>query len=77
MIVEMTRGHIRAQYDGRSITVEGEVLLGHPNFVIYADSINAWDPPYAEEEFTAEDKESVLRRLKKDLDERGLTYEIE
>ena len=53
------------------------MLLGQPNFVIYADSINAWDPPNAEEEFTAEDKESVLSRVKKDLDERGITYEIE
>jgi hypothetical protein len=80
MIKKMTPSKIHVDLVGRCVTVEGEALLpghGSPDFVIYPDSIVGWDVPHDSDDFTAEDKRLVIEELKKDLNERGITYLIE
>ncbi len=48
MIIEIARSYVRAEVDGRPVTIGGEAYLpgfGSPDFVIYKASVQRWDPP--------------------------------
>jgi len=47
-LTEISRGHLRIKKGVKSVTVYGEALLrgyGSPDFVVYQNSIEKWDPP--------------------------------
>src|SRR5690242_19738247 len=51
LIKEISRDYIRAEFDGRSVRVEGEMLvsgLGPADYVIERDSLRSWDEPNSE-----------------------------
>ena len=80
MIQQITPSKIRAQYNGKSISIEVEALLpgySSPNFVIYLNSIVGWESPDDCLEFTDEDRKVVVEGLKHDLTDRKVTFEFE
>lgn len=79
MIVETTRSHIRLRIGDRTVTVECEAYApgyGSPNFVVYKDSIAAWDSP-ERTPVTPKEKDEILEQLKADLTTKDYTFEIE
>lgn len=79
MIVELTRGHIKMTFEGRTVTLEGEALLpgyGSPDFVVYADRIVRFDPP-DDGPIDEVTRERILRQLGEELRARGTTFEID
>lgn len=77
MIVEFTRGHVRLEIDGRTVTIGGEAYLrghGSPDFVAEQDTIKTWDDGST---VTDPELEMILADLLASATERGLTFEIE
>lgn len=80
MIIEIARGHIRLQFGGRIVTIEGEAYAsgyGSPNFVAYRSSIRRWDPPYESLTIDDETKGEILIDLASRMKEKGMSIEIE
>jgi Immunity protein 74 len=76
----MTPGSIKAEYFGKSISIDCETFLpgfGSPDVVIYLSSINCWDAPHHQLIFTEEDRKKVVESLKDDLAKRDMTCEFE
>lgn len=79
-LTEMTRGHLRVKNGAKSVTVYGEALLrgyGSPDFVLYQNSIEKWDPPNDKKNVTLAEKERLLQFLKKEFSRRKMSLEIE
>lgn len=76
MITEISRGHVTLQMLGKKITIKGE-LQSTPLFVVYADSINEWDPPHQSVKIDSVTKESILTVLKESLTKRSIMMEID
>jgi len=79
MILEITRGHIRMEIEGKKITILGEAYFrgsGSPDFVVYSNSIRNWDAPDSGyiDKYT---KEKIIRELYKSMKEKNMTIEIE
>ncbi|MBU1168228.1 MAG: hypothetical protein KKD44_01550 [Proteobacteria bacterium] len=80
MIKNITRGHIEFEYEGKSITIYGEALLpgyGSPDFVIYSNMLNTWDPPYEKDNIDKEEKSKILSSVVTEMKKKGMTVEIE
>ena len=80
MIKRITPSKIIAQFEDKTITIEGEAIPpgdGSPNYIIYSNSISGWDPPHHGMEFTNADKDLVVAGLKRDLDQRNISFVIE
>ena len=79
-ITEITRGHIRLKVGDKSATLYGEALLpgyGSPDFVIYSNSMESWDPPNHDELISQSEKAELLSVVESELSERGYKVEIE
>jgi len=79
-LTEITRGHLRVMYGTRSVTIYGEAFLrghGSPDFVLYQNSIENWDPPNDQEKVTAAEKEELIQFLKGEFGRRQMVLEIE
>lgn len=79
-LVEITRGHLWVKVGGKSITIYGEAFLrgyGSPDFVLYQNSIDKWDAPNDEENFSYIDKEHIIQFLKEEFSHRKMRLEIE
>ena len=80
MIEEMTRGHIRLRVGDRTVTVGGEMLLsghGSPNYVIYLNSIRAWDVPNAHIAIDEAGQLRIIDLLREEMRKRNMSIEIE
>jgi len=80
MIVELTRAHIRMRVDDKTVTIEGEGYLpghGPPDFDVYADSIQHWDPPNADTKIDEATREKILRLLHEEMAKKHLTINIQ
>ena len=74
MITEMSRGHICLKIRNRTIKVQGEALLpieGHPNYVIYSDSIKKWDVPFESEEIDEKTRNEIIEIIKIEFKKRN------
>lgn len=79
-IVEMTRGHIVLDLNGKTVKIEGEAFLrghGSPDFVLYRNSIVSWNSPFDHVALTISDKETILAAAAECLSMRGISFEIE
>jgi hypothetical protein len=80
MITEITRGHIRLQFGNRVVTVQGEGYArgyGAPDFVVYKNSIQRWDPPYDNTLLDEDTKDQILAVVTAEMAKKGMTIEIE
>jgi len=80
MIIEVTPSHVRLQFGDKTVTVEGEGYArgyGSPDFVVYKNSIQEWDPPYKGEKIDDYTRDYILTQLKAGMEERGIVIEIE
>jgi hypothetical protein len=80
MITEITRGHVRMQFGNRTVTVEGEGYArgyGSPDFVVYKDSIQRWDPPDENTIIDEHTKDQILALLIEEMAKEGMKIEVE
>jgi hypothetical protein len=80
MILDITRGHIRVSLAGKTASVGGEGYArghGNPDFVIYRNTILAWDPPNQSEWIDEATKDLILADIIAGLVDRGMTVEVE
>lgn len=58
------------------ITIQVEMQSGHPEYILYKDTIDHWLPPYDREALSDSDKERVLERVTKFLNNRRISYVV-
>lgn len=61
MKITGTRSYINVELDGKTVKIEGEMLIG--GFVAYKDTIKNWEPPYEHIPITDEEKEDIIKRV--------------
>jgi hypothetical protein len=79
MIIEIARGHIRIQMNGRTVTVGGEMLVPSPglaDFLIYQSSIARWDPPYNNEIISDPERIIITLAIRDELGALGRVVEV-
>jgi hypothetical protein len=80
MIVNITRGHIDIEIEGKKARIYGEAYLpghGSPDFVLYSNSFERWDPPHDAESLDGEKRRSVIDRAVEEMRASGMTVEVE
>lgn len=79
-LVEIARGHIVLEVDGKSIKIYGEALLrgyGSPDFVVYSNSIDRWDFPDDHGKIPDPVKNKILEFLQAEFLKQNMTIAIE
>ena len=79
-IVEMTRGHLILEMDGKTVKIEGEAYLrgfGSPDFVLYRNSIKHWNPPFEGIAIVDQDRDAILLAAGDCLRKSCISFEIE
>ena len=79
-IIEMTPSHIRLRFEDKSVTIEGEAYArgyGNPDFVVYKNSIQRWDPPFDGVLIDEDTKDKILAELTAEMSKEKITIEIE
>jgi hypothetical protein len=80
-IIESTPGHVRAKFGDRTVKIGCEVFArgyGSPDFVLYKNSINQWDPPHDAEPIDESAKDAIIQEIKSVMEtEMNSTVEIE
>jgi hypothetical protein len=77
IIIEITRGHILLSINNKIVNIQGEGLLhekGAADYVIYSDSIKRWEPPYNCEEINIDEKESITKPPKGEIEKRDINH---
>lgn len=81
MILRITRGNVRVEFGGRTVTIDGEAFLpgyGSPDFVLDRQSLRHWDPPFDDEPIDDATREEILLATQVAMaQEKGMTVEIE
>jgi hypothetical protein len=80
-ILDVTRGHILAEIEGRQVTVEGELLTpdeeGLPDYVVYKASIQRWNPPHDTDVIDEATREKIIEILRMEMRKRDMVIDIE
>jgi hypothetical protein len=84
-IIEIARGHITVEVEGRTLKIGGEGFVrefskGDPNFVdyvIYLNTLTAWNKPWDREAVPNQVKQDIIAFLKQDFANRKLKLAIE
>ncbi len=84
-IVEISRGHITVETEGRTLQISGEGFVkelsnGDPGFVdyvVYSNTLTAWNKPWEKEPLPAQVKQEILAFLKQDFAKRKLKLAVE
>jgi hypothetical protein len=66
-IIDSTPSHIQARIGDRTVIIGCEAILpgcGPPDFVLYRDTVNRWDPPHETELLDEIAKDEVIERVK-------------
>ncbi len=80
MIKNITRGHVDIEIDGKWARIYGEAYLpgyGSPGFVLYANSLERWEPPHNTARLDDAARDAILNRAAEEMRARGMTVEIE
>ncbi|MDP9033560.1 MAG: Imm74 family immunity protein [Myxococcota bacterium] len=80
MIKNITRGYVDIEIDGKLARIGGEAYhrgYGSPDFVLYANSLERWEPPHNTVRLDDAARDAILNRAAKEMRERGMTVEIE
>lgn len=54
---------IRYQEGSYVLLVPGEILIGNPNYALYASQIKLWNPPHDKEIISLEKKKQIIERI--------------
>jgi hypothetical protein len=79
MIKEITRSQIRLQLGDKTVTIEGEGYArgyGSPDFVVYKNSIQRWDPPFDGQLIDEHTKDEIIATVTSEMLMKGMTIEI-
>lgn len=60
----------------KTIMVDSELIFGPPGVTIYSDSIDSWDPPFANEKVSDHDRRRIIANIKRDLERHGYRVDI-
>jgi hypothetical protein len=80
MIKNITRGTVVFEFEGKTITLQGEAYLrghGSPDFVVYENSAISWDPPHETEPVDDPTKVRLLAALLESFRDGGMTAILE
>jgi len=55
--------------------IEGEMMFGKTDLLLYFDKFNSWLPPFDTEILSAEDRNRIRQNISKSLREKGLNIE--
>ena len=80
MIKQLSRGTIVFEFEGKTVTLQGEGLLrghGSPDYVIYRNSLIRWDPPHEREPLDDATQQRLLDALLRSFADRDMTAEVE
>jgi hypothetical protein len=81
MIISVTRAQIVFGFDGKIGVVEGEAYLrghGTPDFIVYANTLQKWNPPHEAELLDDDMRRRTLDALVAAMSsERKMTVEVE
>jgi hypothetical protein len=61
----------------RCILIDAEMMIGTTDLVIYADSLQHWQPPYDAEVITPDDKRRIISNITNELESKGLNIDWE
>ena len=79
-LAEISRGHVRVKNGPKSVTVYGEALVrgyGSPDFILFQNSVQKWDPPNDAEQLTPAEKEQLIQFIKNEFSRRNFLLEVE
>lgn len=83
-LIELHRGHIRIETQGRTATIDGEGFLqnvtslpDYVDYVLYANTLVYWDQPWAAEPLPPTVKAAILDFLRQYFAQRGQRLAIE
>ena len=54
--------------NGYVLKAKGEMLMGK-KFVVYTDSMTAWEPPHEKEMISIEQREKIIREVQRNINE--------
>lgn len=80
MILDVSRGNIKAQIENKIITIQGEMFFpggDKMGFVLYTNTMTSWDKPNHDEMLTSEDKDKIISDIRADFSKGGHILEIE
>lgn len=84
-IVEITRGHITIEIDGKTLNIYGEGFVkelssndtNYVDFVIYTNTLSSWNPPWESLPLDNDIKLSVVEFVKEEFIRRKLKLAVE
>lgn len=79
MVTHTTPSGITVQIGNRTVNVSGDALILRPDapYFVYSESIRAWQPPHEQEEFSAEDRDEVLRAIREYMESHHMSYVVD
>lgn len=77
-IINITRGHVDFEFNGKRGVVYGEALLPDhaADYVLYEHSLSAWSQPFPDQPILADLKRDVLEQLVSAFAARGMRGEV-
>ena len=67
-VVAKGRSGLLYKEGDKAITVDSELLSESLGIAIFTDSIKSWDAPFNEEALSEEDRNRIIKNIKKDLE---------
>ncbi|MEG0268471.1 MAG: Imm74 family immunity protein [Carnobacterium sp.] len=61
MKITGTKSYIRIEIDGKTLKIEGEMIVG--GFVAYKNSITNWDSPYETQIIDEDTKNEIVQKV--------------
>ena len=79
-LIKITRGHVILKDHSKTITIYGEAYIrghGSPDFVVYSNTILRWDFTNDDAEISVQQKDEIIKFLRKEFARRNMLVEIE
>jgi len=78
-VTHITPSTITVEVASRSVKVSGDAVITRPEapYFVYSGSIRAWESPHEHEEFSAQDREDVLRAIREYMEHHHMSYVVD
>ncbi len=74
----ISRGRSTFEYrEDRRVIVEGELLTGHPHYLIYAASIQRWQSPHEHESISDAKRREIIANVGRYLARSGDDFDVQ
>jgi hypothetical protein len=60
----------------KTLNVSAEMLVGDVDFIIYAETVRRWEPPFDSEVISADEMKRIMDNIGAAFDFMGITYEL-